>query len=310
MFKRRVTAAIVLCLVARSLYAQAPPASPPAAPPAAPIAPPPLPGSGGFVAPGKTSSSRTLSFGGSFNSAPFNQGDLGSSVPGLTGAAVGLQGEQYSFQTQLSLMWASNLQAVDVEASYLYAVAEPLGKVMDVPRASVDYNFRRKDGQRYFFLTRYAWYKDDVRHIDYSHQGLVGLGIEAVDARTAKLTLSPVVGLLHERKGVPQFDGRWLTGWGGIERLVLTPNPYVQLEQREGFVEAFNDSTFRVLESYAGLKAQVAKRLAVTFGLTHTYDNALAQAVTTLPIPGGGLVAVQANNRTQVMTTAGIQITF
>lgn len=302
MSKRSLLVAIALCFAARTLYAQAPA---PEAPPT-----PPLPGTGGFAAVGKTFSSKSFSFGGSFTSSPFVEGDLGSGVPGLTGAAAGLPGQQYGIQTAVSLMWSNNLQAVDVEASYAYAVADPVGKVMDLPRASIDYNFRQKDGQRYFFLSRFAWYKDSVRHIDYSHQGLVGVGIQAVDTKQTKLTLSPVVGVLHEQKGVPKFDGRWLTGWGGIERLILTPNPFVQVEQRESFVEAFNDSTFRILESYIAVKSQVAKHLAVTFALTHDYDNVLAQAITTLPVPNVGPVAVQANNRSLVTTTAGIQITF
>ena len=58
------------------------------------------------------------------------------------------------------------------------------------------------------------------------------------------------------------------------------------------------------------MKGKVSKNVAVTFQITHKYDNVEAQALTPLPIPGVGTVFVQATNRTQLSTTAGLQITF
>jgi hypothetical protein len=280
----------------------------PAPPPK--VVPPPSLSTSGFSPVGKTYWMRRVNVGVSFTSAPFEQGAIDPGIPGLTGKAAGLPGDQYALQTQLSLFRSTNLQALDVEAGYTYASVQPEGKVTDLPKASVDYNFRRKDGQRSFILARYAWYKDVVRHIDYSHQALLGLGLEDLDRKTVKMSVVPVVGILRERRGIPQFDGRWLSGWGGLERLTITPNPDVQIEQREGFVQAFNDPSFRVVESTATFKGQIAKGLAITFSLAHMYDNVAAQALTPLPIPGVGTVLVRASTKTQVLTTGGLQITF
>jgi hypothetical protein len=271
---------------------------------------PPSPGTGGFSPAGKTYWTRSLNVGGSFTSAPFEQGPIDPRIPGLTGRVAGLPGNQHALQTQLSLFRSANLQALDIEAGFTYASVQPEGEVMNLPKASVDYDFRTRDEQRYFILARYAWYKDKVRHIAYSHQGLVGLGLEVVERKTIKMSVVPVTGILRESRDIPQFDGKWLAGWGGLERLVLTPNPDVQIEQREGFVQAFNDPSFRVVQSSATLKGKIAKGLAVTFNLTHEYDNVAAQALTALPIPGVGTVQVQANTRTQIVTTAGLQVTF
>jgi hypothetical protein len=306
-----VTSSLLVVAVAGSALAQTPPApaQPPAAAPAQPPAPP-VPGMGGFVGPGQTFWTRSITLGGSFTSSPFVQGNLGSSIPGLTGEALGLQGQQRALQTSLNIMRSTNLHSVNVAASFTYAVVEPVGKVMDLPKVSVDYDFRQKDGQRYFFLTHYAWYKDSVRHVDYSHQGFVGVGLLALDAKKAKIGLVPVLGVIREKKGLAEFDDRWLAGWGGIQRLILTPNPFVKIEQRASFQQAFNDSAFRVFESNVNLKGQINKHLATSVDITYKYDNVLALAVAQVPIPGVGTVPLRLNNKHQVLMTAGIQITF
>ncbi len=301
MFMRRLHFVVVLCLLARAAAAQEPP-------PAADQPPPP--GTGGFSTNGKTFWQRSISLGGQFTSAPFQQGALTPAVPGLTGALAGLPGNQHAAQGAISLFRSSTLHALDIEASYTYAVVEPTGTVQDIPKFSVDYNFRHKEQQHYFLLARYAWYKDVVRNVDYSNQALVGVGLSAVHTKTVNLSVAPVVGLLYERKGVPLFDDRLLAGWGALERLVYTPNPFVQVEQRVGYVEAFNDDTFRIIDESVGFKGKLSKNLAVTFNLTHKYDNVEAQALTPLPIPGVGTVFVQATNRTQITTIAGLQISF
>ena len=301
MFIRRLRLVVILCLVARAAAAQAPPPD---------ADQPPPPGTGGFSTNGKTFWQRSISIGGQFTSAPFEQGALTPAVPGLTGALAGLPGNQHAVQGSISLFRSSKLHALDFEASYMYAVVQPTGTVQDLPKFSVDYNWRHKEQQHYFLLARYAWYKDAVRGVDHSHQALIGIGLSPVHTKTVNLSVAPVVGLLHEQKGVPAFDDRLLTGWGALERVVFTPNPFVQVEQRLGYVEAFNDATFRVVDASVGFKGKLSKNLALTFNLTHKYDNVEAQALTRLPIPGVGIVAVQATNRTQLTTIAGLQITF
>ena len=301
MFIRRLRFVVILCLVARVAAAQAPPPD---------ADQPPPPGTGGFSTNGKTFWQRSISIGGQFTSAPFEQGALTPAVPGLTGALAGLPGNQHALQGSLSLFRASTLHALDIEASYMYAVVQPTGTVQDLPKVSVDYNFRHKEQEHYFFLARYAWYKDSVRQVDYSHQALFGIGLSPVHRKTVNLSVAPVVGMLREHKDVAAFDDRWLTGWGALERIVYTPNPFVQVEQRIGYVEAFNDADFRIVDASVGFKGKVSKNVALTFNLTHKYDNVEAQARTALPIPGVGTVFVQATNRTQLTTIAGLQFTF
>ena len=301
MFIRSLRFVVILCLVARAAAAQAPPPD---------ADQPPPPGTGGFSTNGKTLWQRSISIGGQFTSAPFEQGPLTPAVPGLTGALVGLPGNQHAAQGSISLFRAAKLHALDIEASYTYAVVQPTGTVQDLPKASVDYSWRHKEQQHYYLLARYAWYKDSVRQVDYSHQALIGIGLSPVHTKKVTLSVAPVVGVLYEHKDVPAFDDRLLTGWGALERIVYTPNPFVQVEQRIGYVEAFNDADFRIIDASFGFKGKLTRNLALTFNLTHKYDNVEAQARTALPIPGVGTVFVQATNRTQITTIAGLQITF
>ena len=300
MFIRRLQLVVMLCLIAAGAAAQTPPA---------PVAPP-TPGAGGFSTNGSTVWTRSITLGGQFTSAPFEQGALTAAVPGLTGALAGLPGEQHAVQGSLSVLRAAPLHAVDVEASYTYVSVQPQGTVTDVPKFSIDYDFRQNDKQTYFFLTRYAWYKDSVRHVDFSHQAMIGVGLMPIREKKVNMSVAPVVGVLYEHKDVPAFDDRALGGWGAIERVMFTPNPFVQISQSLGYVQAFNDSTFRVVNASGGMKGKVSKNLSVTFDVSFNYDNVIAQARTPLPIPGVGTVFVQATNRTQVLTTAGLQISF
>ena len=74
-----VTFILLTAVANATAQTAAPPPQPPAAAAAQPPAPPP-PGMGGFVRPGETFWGKSATIGGSFNSAPFNQGtlDLGS----------------------------------------------------------------------------------------------------------------------------------------------------------------------------------------------------------------------------------------
>ena len=147
MFMRRLHFVVVLCLLAGAAAAQEPPPT---------ADQPPPPGTGGFSTNGKTFWQRSISLGGQFTSAPFQQGALTPAVPGLTGALAGLPGNQYATQGSISLFRSSTLHALDFEASYTYAVVQPTGTVQDIPKFSVDYNFRHKEQQHYFLLARYA----------------------------------------------------------------------------------------------------------------------------------------------------------
>lgn len=265
---------------------------------------------GGFVGPGQTFWVKSATIGGSFNSAPFNQGALDPRYPGLTGEALRLQGDSKALQASLSVIRAANRHSVALEGAYTYAVQEPLGKVADQPKISLDYNFRQRDAQRYFFLTRYAWSRDTIRGMTYSHEANFGIGALVVDQPKVKLGVVPVVGVIRAHKGLAEFDDRFLAGFGGLERLTLTPSPTVMIEQRLSYQQAFNDSDFRVLEAVVTTRSQVSKHLAVQFSITYKNDNVLALAVTNVPVPGVGTVPVRLNSKSQTLMTGGVQITF
>jgi hypothetical protein len=312
MFIRSLATLLVLTAFTVETAAAQTPAAPaqPAQPPAAPPPAPPVPGMGGFVGSGQTFWVKSLTIGGSFNTAPFKQGALDPNIPGLTGAALQAPGEMKALQTSLSILRATNLRSLNIEAGYTYAVQEPLGKVADQPRFSVDFDFRQKDGQRYFFLTRYAWMKDVIKGITHSHEAQAGIGALVVDQPKFKLGVVPVLGVMHAHKGLAEFDDRLLGGFGGIQKTIITPNPYVHIEQNLSYQQAFNDTAFRVIQGSVAVKGQVNKHLAVQFNITHKDDNVLAQAVKAVAVPGVGTVNVRINEKSQTTMTGGIQITF
>lgn len=274
-------------------------------------APPPPPAStpeagvSFFAPPGQKRWVRTLDFQGSFNSALYEQGPV-IGVP-ATGAELGLAGDQYTAAFQLTVLHATNKHSRYVNASYQKAVYEPAGSVTDMPKLSVGYSYRRKDGDRHFYTFVYEWYKDKVRHIDKSHQAFVGVGFHAVHKPKLQLDLVPLVGVLLEEKGT-EFDGELLTGTGGLWQLTYAPSAQVQLEHRETFHAAFNDWGYHGLETYVGFKGMLSQKFGLTAGITHTYDNALDGAFLEDPrLPG---VRVFANKTTFVKITTGIHIAF
>jgi len=277
-----------------------------------PAGPPPPPGIGGFAPMGHVVWTRNADFGGTFNSAAFEQGQLDPKYPGVTGALLRLPGNQYSVQSQITLMRSDNLRAAFLNASLAYAVYQPFGPQTNVPTVSLGYNFRQRDGQRFFALTRYTWYRDPVRHVTYSNQAFAGIGIQAVDRKIFKMGIVPVVGVIREEKGIPQFDNRTLLGWGGLVQIGITPTPTMQIEARELFHQAFSDAEFRGVESYAGFKSMFSRHVGLQAGVTVKYDNVIAQSITIVPPSPISPVPIPffANLSTVVLTTVGVHLEF
>ena len=118
----------------------------------------------------------------------------------------------------------------------------------------------------------------------------------------------PLVGVLKEDKGT-EFDGELLEGFGGLWILTYAPNPLVQIEHRENFHAAFNELSYRGLETYVGFKGMLSPKFGLTFGITHIYDNALEGAFLEDPrlLPG---VRVFANKTSVVRITTGVHVGF
>ena len=295
---------IVAQLDAAGLAALNPPPPPP---------PPPPVGIGVFVPKGQpTLWVRTADVGGSYTSAPFEQGPLDPNYPGLTGAALKLTGAQSTAQVRLQVMRARTLRSAYLDASYTYANYEPFGRQADMPTFSVGYSFRQRDDQRVYELVRYSWYRDPVRAIKYSHQAFFGLGVKAAQGKVFTWNVVPAIGIIREHKGIPAFDDKNLFGWGGFSQILITPNPIFSIENRELFSQAFTDAAFRSIQSDVTLKTMFSKHVGVQWSVTYKYDNAIAQAVTTIPagVLGPSPVNVFANTSSQVLSTLGLHITF
>ena len=117
----------------------------------------------------------------------------------------------------------------------------------------------------------------------------------------------PLVGVLLEDKGT-EFDNELLEGGGALWQLTYAPNPMVQLEHRESFRAAFNEFSYRALETYVGFKGMLSPRFGLTFTLTHVHDNSLKEAFLEDPrLPGA---RVFANKTSVVKLTTGVHIGF
>lgn len=274
--------------------------------PPAPPASAPENGVSFFAPPGQVRWVKTLDLQGTFNSAVFEQGPV-IGVP-ATGASLGLAGDQYTVLTQLNLMRATHQHLGYLNASFQKAVYEPQGAVSHMPKISLGYSYRREDNDRYFYTVVYEWYEDHVRRINYSHQAFFGVGYHIVQKPKLKIDIVPLIGVLQEDKGT-EFDGELLEGGGALWEMIYQPNPMIQVEHRENFHAAFNEWTYRGLETYVGFKGMLGPKFGLTFGLTHTYDKALESAFLEDPRLAPG-VRVFANKPSFVKLTSGLHISF
>ena len=276
-------------------------------------APPAQTGLSGFTGKGKVIWTKTFTGGGTFTSAAFKQGVIDQRFPTITGKTLKLPGNQYVAQLNLVVMRASERGVGFLDGSWTYAKYDPFGKQADNPKLSIGYNFKIGQSKRFYGVSRYTYYEDQVKQVDYSNQALFGIGTHAVAQRRVKLDLVPGVALIEEKKGT-RFDGQLLKGWGGLEQLVVNPNRFSQFEQREFFYQAFDDTSYYGLESYVGYKGMLSKQLGVSIGFTHIIDNAIAARQYPVPAnslyPGQPVFNVEVNNKTQTFVTAGMLIRF
>ena len=276
-------------------------------------APPPEPSMAGFAPKGKVNWTRVVTFGGSVTSPPFTEGQLDPRFPGLTGAVLKLPGQSTTFQGQVTIVRASERGVAFFDGSMTYAFFEPFGKQSDIPKVSFGYNFRIGENKYLFGVTRFTYYEDMVKKVDYSNQLLGGLGIHAVNNAKLKLDVVPGLAAFKEDKNTT-FDDEWLAGWGFLEQLQYNPYKFGQIEQRILLYQAMTHGDYHGLEEYVGFKGMLSKSLGVSIGLTHIYDNVVAQQYTTIPanslFAGQPALNVLANNAHQVFTTFGVFYRF
>jgi hypothetical protein len=289
--------AIALALTAEPLFAQTAVPPPAAAPAATRPAPPTW--------------THTLTAGGTWVSPPFTQGQLDGGPDGLTGATLQLPGAQLSAQVGLTTTHNTPRNVVSLSASFTYAEQEPHGRVTEATAIDADYS--RVLTPRTYVVSRSSFRRDTVRNIDNSFVELAGFGVRAVDHK--KLRIDVVLGgaLMRENKNT-RFDDTLQPQLGGMETIVITPNPGAQWTHRLTYRVGVRESTIWSIESYTGFQGAVTKRLSVTIGLTWNYDDILGDAVTSLPpnalFAGSPALTLRANQRMYRQLTTGLQFSF
>jgi hypothetical protein len=277
-------------------------------------APAPPPSALGVFAPdGKIVWTKMLGATGYYLSAPYKQGVLNPQYPSLTGEALKLQGAMYQYQAQLSIYRTSDKDIMSLDASSAYAFADNVGEQQDNPRVSVGYNRKMTKGDRYYGLARYTWYRDGIKKIDYSNQGIVGVGIKTINTPKVKLDLVPALSFQYDQKGTP-FDNELLFGGGAMEVFQVMVGPFSMFEQKLTYYRAFNEREYYGLESTLGFKGMVTKSIGFNISWMYSLDNALGMRVSTLPanslFPGSPEISALTNERAQSYITSGLLIRF
>jgi hypothetical protein len=277
-------------------------------------APAPPPSNLGVFAPeGKVVWTRMLGATGYYLSAPYKQGQLVPEYPALTGEALRLQGAMYQYQAQLSMYRTSDKDIVSFDASSAYAFADNVGEQQDNPRVSIGYNRKMRKSDTLYGLARYTWFRDGIKKIEYSNQGIVGLGIKTINTAKVKLDLVPALSFQYDEKGTP-FDHELLYGGGAMEVFQVMVGPFSMIEQKLTYYRAFNERDYYGLESTLGFKGMVTKSIGFNISWMYSLDNSLGLRVSTLPanslFPGSPEISALANERSQNYITSGLLIRF
>jgi hypothetical protein len=276
----------------------------------------PAPTSGGmshFATENKATWSRTATVGGTYTTSPYILGGLDPAYPGLTGKALRLPGVVYQFQGSVAVVRTAPKGVASFDASETYSFADNAGVQADATAVAFVYQFRLKDSKKVYEIARYNYSRDAVRKIDFSNQMFFAVGVKLVDNKKVSFDVAPGFGAQIDKKGTP-FDDRLLFGGGGMEQLTINVTPFAQIVQQALGYQAATERQYWGLQSYVGFKGMLTKVLGVQFGLVNTIDNSLGLRESTIPpntlFPGQAAFGVRANERSQAMITAGIQIKF
>ncbi len=252
-------------------------------------------------APDKPVWSSTITFGGSYNSAIFEQGQLAGAPPGVTGGGTfKLPGRTYSMQTTASFVRTTQSDAHSLDLSETYSDSQPNGKIAD--NYSAIFAWNHKLTPRTYTVSRSSYSVDKVKNIDYSASQIFGYGYKVVDTAQTKFDLVPGVLLLQEEKG-SKYDGDLVYGAGILENLTYYFNQFASFDQRVLYRRSIQHSDLYLVDAYAGFKGMLSAKLGVTLGVTYTYDNTLGP----LPAPYS---AILAQKKGILQTTYGLQYKF
>ncbi len=246
---------------------------------------------------------RSLSFGGAYNSAIFEQGRLktatGAQIP-TTGASLKLPGTTTSYQGALSLVRTTPTDAHSFDATTTFSDSEPNGKVADTYSGVFAWNHKLSD--RTYTVSRTSYTVDNVKNIDYSAIQLAGFGYKVVNTQKTKFDIIPGVLLMREKKG-NQYDDRTIFGVGFAQSLAYFPYAFGGFEQKVLYRRSVNDSKLWVADAYIGFKGMLSAQLGVSVGVSYVYDNTLGP----LPTPFNFVIA---QKKDLIQTTYGFQYKF
>jgi hypothetical protein len=244
-------------------------------------------------------------------SAPFEQGQVSTAVPELTGAALRLPGAQKSMQLGFTLRHAGPKQAFSIGGSGMFVDAEPLGRMSEGITADIEYS--RVLSERSYFMASTLYRRDEVRHIDNSFAQLGGIGYKLVHKPRVKFDVILGSALLNENKDTP-YDDTWQPQAGVVEAMVIQFNPRSAVTHRFVYRGSFRDQAVWSIESFTGIQAAITSKFSIVSGLTWNYDNVLGEAVTPVPanalFPGSPALSLTASLKTFRQFTSGIQFAF
>ncbi|MBI2215373.1 MAG: DUF481 domain-containing protein [Acidobacteria bacterium] len=273
--------------------AAANPVTPPTEPPAAPTA--------------KTvavSWTRSVSIGGSFISAPYEQGEIDEGNPGYTGKALGLPGEQLHAQFNLNLLRSGPADRWSLDSSFTFVDAQPTGRLTQAFK--LDSTYSRLFHGRDFVFSNTAFRRDVVRNIDNSIVQSFGVGREFAVAKSRVLNIMPGVLVQREEKETI-YDADVMFGFGFMETFSITNSRGVALDQRLIAKTLVEDLSLYSIDAYVGVRAPLTKRMMLQAGLQFDHDEMLGLQQTKLP---GTDIILYANKKSSLQLTTGIQIGF
>ncbi len=248
--------------------------------------------------------SRSLTIGGSYVSAPYKQGVVPGTAPGVTGAQLGQLGDQYSVQMSGAIIRATATDAISLEGSYTYADYEPYpNAVADTYSATLAWNHALSP--KHYTVSRTSYMADEVKNIDHSFYQIVGVGWKLIDTEATKLDFVPGLMLSHEKKNFI-FDNKWEPGYGFLQNLTHAFNATMALEQRLTYRNLFEDAYYYTVDAYLGFKGMLSATVGVQIGLTYNYDNGADRRAF---IAGPGLVFYPSNQGVLTLSS-GFQFKF
>lgn len=254
---------------------------------------------------------RTFGVGGSYASAPFIQGPVDGSVPNISGKDLHLPGSQWNAQAALTLLRTTATRGWYLNSTVTYMDAQPTGRLAESYTLETNLTsfFRAND----YTYERFEFNKDAVRHVNDNIVLTFGVGRRLINQPHVRLDILPGINFRRQSAGTP-YDGDLLVGYGAAELLTWSNTHGFAIEQRVILRSLLQHSDLWSTEFHIGAVAPITKKVALTVGVTHTYDRMLGIQKLNIPansfFPGSPAAFFLANNKSNLQITTGVQVKF